>query len=160
MGRSGRGRDKLPEASHGQLTAHTRRYAALGLLLSVVVPLIAIVPVGAARGEVTKEADAVLVRLAKFRKAVDGAEERDVFFSADMSSVANLQPLVGLTRAELVQHLGPGRVCVDRDGGQDCLLWYLYWKPFDERFLGASPVLVSTFDRMQRCTAIHIASMQ
>lgn len=136
-----------------------RVYAARGLLLFVMVSLIAILPVDAAQAEITKEADAVLTQLERLQKTVDHAEELDVLFIADMSLVSNLRPLVGLTRAELVQRLGRGRVCVDKDRGQGCLLWYFYWKPFDDRLRGASPVLVATFDAMQRCTDIHIAMM-
>jgi hypothetical protein len=71
---------------------------------------------------------------------------------------SDLRPLIGLTRAQLVEHLGAGRVCTE-DGGRACLLWAFYWKPFATKLTGSGRVVVAIFDGKQRCTEIHVATM-
>jgi len=143
-----------------QRVADARRYTTRQFLLSAVVPFIAVLVVGVARADPGKEADGAFAQLGGLQEAVGQARDDGVFFHADMSGVSNLRSLVGLTRAELVQHLGPGQVCVDDDGGRECLLWSFYWKPFSTSLTGPSPVLVAIFDVMHRCTDIRIANMQ
>lgn len=146
--------------SFGEAPPKKHRSTASGFLRYAAVALVSLLVLEAARGDVTKEAAGVLAQLEELQKAVDSAREHDVFFSADMSAVSNLRSLVGLTRSELAERLGPGQVCVDRDHGRDCLLWRFYWRPFRTEFIGASPALVALFDERQLCTDIKVATME
>ena len=150
--------NRVPSHIRQRAAAEPRRYTTHRFPLSAAIALLAIFLAGAARGDLTKEADGVLARLAELQKTVDRARDDDVFFSADMPVPSDLRHLVGVTRAELLEHLGRGRVCTE-DGGRGCVLWAFCWKPFSTRLTGASPALVAIFDVKQRCTDIHVATM-